>query len=65
MYNPTKWQKFKDIIRYLFCRHKRTEIRIVRGGSEGESMKILGKFVYCLDCKNNIGEPAKPKDSNE
>lgn len=56
MYSPTRWQQLKDILRYIFCRHKHTEVRTVRTGSEGEEMKILTKFIYCFDCKNNIGE---------
>lgn len=44
----------KDIVRGLLCRHKHTEIRTVKGGSEGEEVKVLGKFKYCLDCKNNV-----------
>lgn len=54
MYNPTKWEMIKDTFRYWFCRHKHTEVRTVEGGSEGEEMKVLGRFKYCLDCKNNI-----------
>ena len=65
MYNPTRWQQFKDMIRYILCRHKNTEVRTVRGSSEGEEMRILGSFVYCFDCENNIGEPPKPKSSKE
>lgn len=56
MYSPTKWQAIKDYFRFLFCRHKHTEIRVVEGGSEDEEMQILAKFKYCFDCKNNIGE---------
>lgn len=55
MYSPTRWQQFKDIIRFIFCRHKNTEIRTVKGGSGDDGLKILGEFVYCFDCKNNIG----------
>lgn len=54
MYNPTKWEMFKDAVRYWLCRHKHTEIRTVKTGSDKEDLKVLGKFEYCLDCKNNI-----------
>jgi len=54
MYKPTKWQKIKDTVRCLLCRHKHTQIRSVSGGMEGEEPEILGRFKYCLDCKNNI-----------
>jgi uncharacterized protein with PIN domain len=57
MYNPTRWGRFKDIVRCILCRHKHIEVRTVSGGSEGEEMKILGRFTYCLDCENNLGEP--------
>lgn len=55
MYNPTKWERFKDIVRYIVCRHKHTEIRTVKVGSEGEEMKVIARFKYCLDCENNMG----------
>lgn len=54
MYNPTKWQMIKDWWRYFWCRHRHTEIRTVRGGSDLDALDVLGKFEYCLDCKNNI-----------
>lgn len=57
MYSPSRWERFKDICRAIFCRHKNTEIRTVRGGSEGEEMKVLGRFEYCFDCENNLGAP--------
>lgn len=55
MYNPTKWQQFKDMLRYILCRHKHTEIRNLMGSSESEEMYIMDSFYYCFDCKNNIG----------
>jgi len=57
MYNPTRWQTFKDILRCIFCRHKHTEVRTIRGGSDPANLEVLGRFVYCFDCRNNIGEP--------
>lgn len=54
MYNPTKWQSFKDVLRALFCRHRNTEISTVEGGNEDEEMKVIAKFKYCKDCKNSF-----------
>lgn len=54
MYNPNTWQKIKDMVRCIFCRHKNTELRTVKGGSEDEPLKVLGRFKYCFDCKNNV-----------
>ena len=64
MYNPTKWQRFKDICRAIFYRHKNTELRTVRAGSDDEDMKVLGRFGYCFDCKNSIDVYPPTKDSN-
>lgn len=54
MDNPTRWQTVKDYFRFLFCRHKHTQIRTVRGGMEGEEPEILGQLKYCLDCRNTV-----------
>jgi hypothetical protein len=44
----------KDWWRYITCRHRHTQVRTVRGGSDRDNLKVLGKFEYCLDCRNNI-----------
>lgn len=53
MYTPTKWESFKNIVRYILCRHKHTEIRTVKFGS-GSDLKEIGRYKYCIDCKNNM-----------
>lgn len=54
MYTPTRWEQFKNIVRYIFCRHKHTEIRTVKTGSDPDNLQVLGRYKYCTDCKNNI-----------
>lgn len=65
MYNPTPWQRFKDIVRYIFCKHKHVEVRTVKGYSEGEEPRVLGRFVYCLDCRNNVSGFVGEREAHE
>lgn len=54
MYTPTKWERLKNAVRYMLCLHRHTEIRTVKSGSSLDELKVLGRFKYCLDCKNNM-----------
>lgn len=54
MYTPTKWENFKNIVRYILCRHRHTEMRVVRVGSGLDELEVIGRYKYCLDCKNNM-----------
>lgn len=66
MYTPTKWEIIKNTFRYWFCRHRNTKIRTVRAGSDPDDLKVLGRYKYCLDCKNNIsGWLNQTKDERE
>ena len=54
MYTPTFWEQVKNTVRFWLCRHKNTKIRTVRSGSDLDNLKVLGRYKYCEDCKNNI-----------
>jgi len=54
MYTSSRWEQFKNVVKYILCRHRHTEIRSIKTYSDGEKPKVLGKFKYCCDCKNNI-----------
>lgn len=54
MHNPTKWEQLKDVIRFIWCHHKNTQVRAIEGGEDLNNLEVLARFEHCLDCRNDI-----------